>query len=300
MAKFRQYNIQLLPLNSRTTEEVGIEGYKRFFDLFKEKTSEAYKQKQMAGMAKPLINDTYICPFVIHTTNEFAFGSFLKFHKAETVTEFYTQERLFEAPQGTTAVSNTHYFRFVFDFDYHRFAVEEKNGRLPGADVMMDTLDHFLRRIADHAFPHHTLTINLISDESSLNDVLAEGNQFGPVHVKIAFPNSKRLTETLRELKDINAHSMEANVSPARGARMLGLPNYIRDLIKNAATYGEAKITYFRECADDASSKIRRFIYSTSKHPRWVSLRQRKNEEDFEFVRRVCRSIRLRAQRESE
>lgn len=245
MATFRQYNVQLLPLDTHATKEVGIEGYKRLFELLKSRTVEAYKHKRMAEEAKPLANDTFICPFVVHAETTFAYGSFLKFHKAETVTEFYSQEPMFQAPMGTTPVSNTYYFRFVFDYEIHRFAIEEQNGRLPSVDVMSNTIDHFFRNIAEQHFKKHVLTINLISDDRSLKEALDAENEFGPVHVKIAFPNSRRLNETLRELKDLSAHHVEAKVSPARGARMNGLPQYVKDLLVNAAELGEATIVFF-------------------------------------------------------
>lgn len=300
LAKFRQYNIQLLPLDTKHTEEVGVTGYKKLFDLFKAQTSESYKKKKMADEAKVLVNDTFICPFVIHAEENFAYGSFVKFHKAETVTEFYTQQRLFEAPRGTTAVSNSHYFRFVFDYENHRFAIEEGGGRLPSPDVMMDAIQHFLGKLAIHQFPKYVLTLNLISDEKSLSDVLAPGNEFGSIHVKITFPNSRRLTATLSELKELSAHNIEANVSPARGARMSGMPTYIRELLQNAAEFGEAQVTFFKAIPGTAASKFKRMIYSTKNHPRWLSLRQKVREGESDFVKRVWMNLKLLAQRDAE
>lgn len=300
MAKFRQYNIQLLPLDTRKTEEVGLLGYKRLFDLFKQETTRSYKAKKMAGQAKALVNDTFICPFVIHVEEKFAYGKFIKFHKAETVTEFYTNERLFEAQIGTTAVSNTHYFRFMFDYANHRFGIEENNGRLPSPDVMLETLEHFLRDLADKNFPLYTLTLNLISDERTLKEVLAEGNEYGPIHVKLSFPNSRKLTKTLQELKENSVHSIEANMAPARGARMSGLPDYFRDLISSVAEFGEAKIVFFRQVKEKAGLRFQRFFYSTSKHPRWFALRQKRDEAEFDFMKRSWMSMHARAERELE
>lgn len=300
MAKFRQYNIQLLPLDTKKTPEVGIQGYEKLFDLLKQHTAESYKAKKMATEAMPLVHDTFICPFVIHTESQFAYGSFIKFHKAETVTEFYTQERLFEAPSGSTAVVNTFYFRFIFDYANHRFGIEEKGGRLPSPDVMLRTLEHFLQPLAQRYFFKHTFSINLISDERSLNEVLAEGNEFGSVHVKIAFPNSRRLNDTLRELKDLNAHSIEANVGPAKGARMSGLPQYVKDLIRNASELGEATITFFKAIPGETRDRIRRLVYSTKHHPRWMTLRQKAQEAEQDFIRRAWVTMKGRAERESE
>lgn len=299
MAKFRQYNIQLLPLDTKATSEVGIAGYRKLFELLKNQTAKSYKTKRMAEEAKPLINDTFICPFVIHVEENFAYGSFVKFHKAETVTEFYTQERLFEAPKGSTPVSNSHNFRFIFDYKNHRFAIEEGGGRLPSTQVMQDALDLFLRKLASEEFPLHVLTLNLISDEESLNEVLAEGNEYGPIHVKIVFPNSRRLTSTLAELKDLSAHNIEANVSPARGGRMTGMPKYIRELVQNAAEFGEASVTFYKKTRSKTADIFTKMMYSTTSHPKWLAFRQKKSEGEFEFVKRVWMNVKAVAERDA-
>ena len=300
MAKFRQYNLQLLPLDTKSTEEVGVMGYKELFDSFAAQSTNAYKNKSMASEAKTLINDTFICPFVIHTEEKFAYGSFVKFHKAETVTEFYTQKRLFEAPQGTTAVSNTYYFRFVFDFENHRFAIDENGNRLPSPQVMLETLQHFLNQLATRHFPMHVLTANLVSDNESLKAVLDSDNEFGPIHVKIAFPNSRKLNSTLSELKDLNAHSIEANVSPSRSGRMTGIPTYIQELLQNAAELGDATVTFFKKSLSENSIlKYTRKVYSTQQHPRWLTLRQKAKETDYQFMKRTWLNLKALAERDA-
>lgn len=275
-------------------------GYERLFDLFKHQTSESYKKKRMAAEAKSLINDTFICPFVIHVEEKFAYGSFVKFHKAETVTEFYTQQRLFEAPRGTTAVSNTHYFRFIFDYEFHRLAIEEGGGRLPSPDVMLQTLEHFLEKLATHYFKDHTLTLNLISDDRTLSEVLAPETEYGSIHVKITFPNSHKLNSTLRELKDNNAHGIEVKIAPARGARMKGIPAYVRELVEIAPTLGEATITFFKALPNKTKTTFKRMVYSTAHHPLWLALRQKGKEPESDFIKRVWMITKSRAQNETE
>jgi len=295
MAIFRQYNIQLLPLNTKTTDEVGIDGYKKFFEAFKADTTSAYKNKKMAEKAQALKNDTYICPFVVHVEDKFAYGSFLKFHRAETVTEFYSEERLFEAPIGTTAVSNRHIFRFVFDFEWHRFGIEESGGKLPSPNVVEETLHHFLDQLAETTFPKHTLTVNLISDEQSLKQVFARGNEYGAIDVKITFPNSHRLNSTLRELKDFSAHSISAHVAPARGGRMHGIPKYIRELIDKAPDLGTATVVFYKFVSAKVGN-FKRMVYTTAKYPKRLNLRQKKNEDETSFIKRVWMNIKGQAE----
>ncbi|MFA6901473.1 MAG: DUF4747 family protein [Gallionellaceae bacterium] len=294
MAKFRQYNIQLLPLDTRKTPEVGIAGYKNLFALFHAYTTNAYKTKIMANEAKPLANDTYICPFVVHADEKFAYGKFLKYHKAETVTDFYSHARLFEARSGETAIANTHYFNFVFDYEFHRFAIEENGSRLPSPDIMMSTLKHFLERLATQHFPLYEFTLNLISDQQSLKEVLSKGNEFGPIEVSISFPNSHRLTDTLREMKDYNVHHFNAHISPARGARMTGMPKYIREVVMSAAELGKAKITFYKMAfSDQITDGMKRMFYSTSENPLHFILRQKTTEDESGFMKRVWMNLKL-------
>ena len=299
MATFRLYNIQLLPLDTHKTPEVGRDGYRRLFQKFQEATTNSYRGKRMAKEAKPLIHDTFICPFTVHPDEKMAHGSFLKFHNAATVTEFYSKERLFEAERGTTPVSNQRYFRFIFDYSEHRLAIEENNNRLPSPDVMMETLEYFLHPLANRNFPDHVLTVNLISDEHSLMEALDPDNEFGPVKVKLVFPNSRGLNHTLRELKDNNVHHIEASVSPARGARINRLPKYIYELLEKAPDLGEATVVFFKKTLKDkAAQAFKRMTYSTKSHPRRITVRPKKDETEESFLRRVLGVMKGRAENE--
>lgn len=253
----------------------------------------------MAKESKPLINDTYMCPFTVHPEEKFAHGSFLKFHNASTVTEFYSKERLFEAAVGTTPISNQRYFRFIFDYGIHRLAIEENNGRLPSPDAMMETLEYFLSPLAREYFPDHVLTVNLISDQHSLEEAIDPDNEFGPVNVKIVFPNSRGLNATLRELKDNNVHHVEASVSPARGARILNLPNYIHHLLEKAPDLGEANIVFFKKKENNGEvSFLKRMVYSTKNHPKKITIRTKKDETEESFLRRIWGIMKGRAENE--
>lgn len=301
MAKFLQYNIQLLPLDTKKTPEVGIDGYKKLFEYLSTDTSAAFKNKKMASQAMALINDTYICPFTVHANKQFAYGNFVKYHKAETVTDFYDKTPLFKATQEVAAVSNVYYFRFVFDYSCHRFGIEENGSKLPKPVVMLKVLEHFLDKLAKKHFPNHCLTLNLISDQTSLNDALAEGNKFGPVDVKITFPNSQRLNDTLRELKECSAHDIKAHISPERGAQMSKLPTYIRNLVEAAPEFGEATVTFFKAISNnDGVKKFRKKVYSSLKKPRSFVLRQKKSEDEFGFVERAWRFMKALADKNNE
>ena len=44
---FRRFNIQLLPLNSSKTDDVGVEGYKKLFELLGAVVSAAHKPRTL-------------------------------------------------------------------------------------------------------------------------------------------------------------------------------------------------------------------------------------------------------------
>lgn len=296
MAIFRQYNIQVLPLDGRRTDEIGAEGYKKLFEVFSENTTLGYQNKVIDKQAMPLINDSFICPFVVHPYEKFASGSFVKYHKAETVTELYTAKELFVAQEGTTPISNQVYFKFVFDYEFHRFAIEEGAGKLPSAAITLKTLEHFLKGIAESYFPQHTLKINLVSDPESLRDALKAGNEFGVIDLKLTFPNSHKLNAQLKELKSCNTHNVSAHLAPERGARMPDIPNYFKALLKAAPDFGNAKITFFTKVKETSNHFVKK-IYSTFDTPRTFNLRQKKNETEEDFITRIWRNLRDHARK---
>lgn len=107
MASFRLYNIQLLPLDTSTTPEVGTTGYRNLFSLLREASKTARQEKTVIENSFKLPHDTYFTPFTIFPGEKFAEGTWVKFQKAETVVDLYTNESLFTAEKGNAAVSTT-------------------------------------------------------------------------------------------------------------------------------------------------------------------------------------------------
>lgn len=288
MSAFRIYNIQLLPLNTKKTEEVGVEGYLNLFELLQKRVSTRIKDKKIIDYSDPLVNDTFICPFTIHRSldRRYSYGEFIKYHKASEVLDIFTQTTLYSADARSGAVSNIYLFRFVFDHETHRLAIEEQGGKLPNVVRFLKTLEFFLKPIADDYFQDYTLTINLVSDNKQLQQVLKEASYYSKVHVRLTFPNGP-LNEVLKELKDNNVHRVEHSASSERGAMMPGLTKYTKSLLENASKFGEASITYYKNASKTTVEKLNRFTFKTKNFPIKISLRQGVDETDLLYLERV-------------
>lgn len=285
MASFRLYNIQLLPLDTSTTPEVGTTGYRNLFTLLREASKTARQEKTVIENSFKLPHDTYFTPFTIFPGEKFAEGTWVKFQKAETVVDLYTNESLFTAGKGNAAVSNNHYFRFVFDYEIHRLAIEELSGKLPSPMSLLKALTSILQPIADQHFPEHTLTINLVSESKALEAALSEAKGFRHVEVKVTFPNGE-LSHRLRQLKNNNVHVLKAEASSDKDALMPSLPDFILDMVRASSDYGRAKFTYVKE------RLARRQVFSTEEYPEKVRLRAKKNEQEASFIERVWSKLR--------
>lgn len=295
MAQFRQYNIQLIPKDTRQAGDIGPKGYAKFIEKFQEYVHGVYRNKQILENAAPLVNESYIFPFHVITKDlNFSYGTFVKFHRAEIVTELYSSEPLFEAPPGKTAVTSKYEFRFVFNYESHIFAIEERNGRLPSAAKLLGALESFFSSAAAY-FPEHVLKVCLISDKKTLREVLRTGNEYGPVHISLTFPNGKFLNSTLQNLRNSNAHTVDLKIAPERGIRMPEIPLFAKELLTSAIRYGKAKLIFYKKItaqADKSSvTKYEKKSYSSMENPQHLRLRQNIKEDDFSFLQRVWRTI---------
>lgn len=289
MAAFRLYNIQLLPLDTARIPEVGAAGYRLLFELLRESSLAAHEAKTLVDSSYKLPHDTYFAPFTIVAGDKFAEGKWVKFQRAETVVDLYTNKNLYTAGKGDAAVSNNHIFRFVFDYEVHRLAVEENGSKLPSPSSLLKALTSILKPVADRHFPEHTLTVNLVSESKALEAALAEAAGFRHVEVRVTFPNGE-LSDRLRQLKENNVHVVKAEASSDKGALMPKLPDFILDMVRASTEYGRSKFTYFKKKLSG------RQVFSTEAYPEKVRLRVKKNEQEAAFMERVLAKVRGTAQ----
>lgn len=290
MANFRVYNIQLLPLDSRTTPEVGVKGYQKLFSRLNASVHKHIQEKRALEFSDTLSHETYIFPFFIHAEKEefIAHGSFVRFHRAETVQDLYTNEALYTENPGNTAVSNIYLLRFVFDYEKHLLAIEELGGRLPSPLRFQKTLQHFFKPIANEYFDKYTLTVNLVSESKKLSQVLREAKGFSRIHVKLTFNNGSMLDDVLDELKENNVHFIEHTASAGSGAVMPKPTQYMYKLLNYSTKFGEASVTYFKQKKNGAKNALTKVVYQTKNFPKKFRMRQGVDESDLDFLRRAA------------
>jgi hypothetical protein len=285
---FQAYNIQLLPLDTSKVEEVGVAGYKKLLQKLSDSFTKAVQEKRLLQEAYTLVNDTYFCPFVIHPRDKYSVGSLVKFHKAETVQDLYTQEDLYIKSGTATPVSNIYLFRFLFDFKHHLLLIEESRGRLPAPAKMEKALTYFFAPVAERFFQEHSLTINLISEDKTLKKVLKDADGFSHIDVKLTFPNGPNvLPNALEELRGKNIHKVELSLSAAKNAQIPEPTSYMSALLEHVSRYGEATISYYKKVVKGPKEVFRRLRYSTKTNPKRVVVRQGVDEDDEDFLKRA-------------
>jgi hypothetical protein len=289
MASFRQYNIQLLPSNDLVPEEVGIEGYRSLFEQLSYGVKERRQKRELLPYSFELIHDTYICPFEVGTEGSYGQGCFIRFHKAETVQDLYTNEELFTATDGSAPVSNSFRLRFIFDYAMHTLAIEEQGGKLPAPLKFESVLLHFLNPIAKSHFSGYELTVNLVTDEKSLEQVLREAVGYYSVDIHMTFQNGQGTNACVNELKEKLVHRIELKTSAARGSLMTELTEYAQALLQHVNKLGQTTISYAKKISDTVT---RREQYKSKNFPKRFQIRQSHDELDDEFLERAANVLR--------
>ncbi|WP_288492114.1 DUF4747 family protein [uncultured Pseudomonas sp.] len=288
MACFRIYNIQLLPNDSAKIGEVGKEGYKTLFTELKKKVVTAKRARKLDPLAYILVNDTRFAPFSISLKSKYATGEWIKFQSTDSLDDLYSDENLFKKKHGTAPISNKKNFTFLFDYETHRFAIDEYSNNLPSPATCLEALEKTFEPLSKEFFPDYTLTITLVSDSQKLDEVLANPHGFKRAEAKITFPNGNELTKLLRQFKRNSIHLAEAKVSTAGDGVIKKLPLYVKAMIEAAPDYGHAKITYLVK----QGTTLRNKIFSTEKYPLKIKLKDIKNEQESGFFDRLLTRIR--------
>lgn len=276
MAKFRIYNVQLLP-QAEGIDEVGASGYRRLFAAFRDLNRQYLSSKTQKQFHFALGGDSYMAP-----NDDFRFpagyvsGNFVRYTTTEKLTELQSGKTLFRA-QGKTAVASQRLFPFVFDTKRHFLAIDGTS--LPKGSLFVSALEQFLRPVAEKYFANHTLTINLISRANALEDVFRTATAYRTVDVVLSFPNGHETERLLRELKETKT---QLNVHASGGGtqgRMSGVPEFLKDMLRAAVTFGSAKMNYF--VPPSSGKKIGHWeTYNSEDTPVTFTVRHSPNDAD--------------------
>lgn len=284
MPQFKYYNVQLLPLNTKTTGNVGVEGYRELFRAVGESVRTAIKEKQLESIAAPLRNDMYFVPFRVNIGTEFACGEFLKFNHIDALRDLYTGDEVQRVGHGVT--NKRYSFDFAFDFKRHILAIARAKG-LPTANPLIEAIDTIVTDRASALFPQHTVRVIELTESESLEAALtAEG--YKRVEVTVTFSNSDETEEELesileQDLRENNVHDVQHVEKSAKDTSMSGMSRMARGLVGLATKYGNATIRYIK----DQTTKL----YQMKDHPVMIEVKRTSDDADMDFYKKVYRSI---------
>lgn len=290
MAKFRIYNIQLLP-QEEGVGEVGRAGYRKLFAEFRDMNRYHLSRKTQAQFHFALSSDSFLAPHKeFRFPSGYVYGNFLRYTTTEELTELQSGKTLYKPPRGKTAVASQKRFPFVFDTARHYLAVD--GTALPKGDTFVQALTKFLEPVTKKFFPHHSLTINLISQANALEDILKSATAYRVVEVSLAFPNGHDTEKLLRELRDSKTQlNVRASAVGGQRGRMSSVPDFLKDMLRAAVTHGSAWMTYLRPPAP--GQKTGRWeTYNSADTPVTFSVRHSANDVDeAEFFERVHKKL---------
>lgn len=291
MAKFRIYNIQLLPQDD--VEEVGVSGYKRLFARLRDENQSHLSANTHLNFHYPLKTDggdIYIGPWDFHFPSGYVTGHFVRYRKTDKVTALTTGKTLFES-KGKPAVSTKHEIPFVFDANRHLFAIDAGGNLLPSADAFVKTLFHLLGSVAAKHFPNHTLTINLISRAKGLEEVFNTAVSYKTAFVYLNGPNGDDALDVLGEMRDSKMHKLTLDVSGGDG-RMIKLPEFVKKILRSVPGHGWSTLSYFVSEGKPSEGKTRLQTYDSREQPLTFTMRHGSSDKDEEgFLLRAADTL---------
>jgi hypothetical protein len=290
MAKFRIYNVQLLP-NDQSAGEVGVAGYKKLFAKFRDATTAARSSKALSAYHRRIGRDGFFGPMEFHVEKGYVWGHFVRYTKTDQVDDLYTRQRLYTGKAGRLGVSTVKEILFLFDCKQHYFAIEEAGNSIPKPTDLAPMLEQYLGPIAEENFPEHELHVMLVADRSSLDAVLQRAVAFSRIEIDLTFPNGPT-EDTLEQLKVARMQKFTVVASPGKSGKISkNLPDFVVDLLKGAMTYGKTKLGFY--VPDSAKpSELKRTSYSSESSPLTFEKRQSANESDDAFAQRCVDELR--------
>lgn len=152
MAKFRIYNVQLLP-NDEETREVGYRGYRRLADNLRKVTARHFRSKSLLQFHHQIRTDLFLGPYDIYVHDDFAYGDFIRYTRSDNVSDLYTSRRLYKASASATGISNDKRIPFVFDYRSHRLAIDQGSGLLTSPRISSIHWKDFFSQSPLHYIP---------------------------------------------------------------------------------------------------------------------------------------------------
>lgn len=288
MAKFRIYNVQLLP-NENGINEVGVAGYRKLFSKLRDLNQRHLRARTLPQFHHRLPGDAFLGPLDFNFPSGFVYGDFARYTKADEVTELTSGKTLYRAKGRVAAVTTKRLIPFVFDTRNHFFAIDEAGGSLPKPAVFTGVLRRFLEEVASENFPGHTLTVTLVSKVNALEKVFAEAVAYKTVDLTMAFPNGHPAEKLLDQLRETKTQQLKIHASAGQKGRMSGIPDFLKTLLRAAAGLGQTHVSYFVQAPDAAPGVTRREVFNSDDTPYTFIVRHSSNDtNDYDFFSRVA------------
>lgn len=265
MAMFKFYNVQLLPMDSATTSEVGHDGYCRLFKALESQIAYVRANGlKLSSIAVQMRGEMYFAPFSVNDReyasddpskpNKIIHGYFLKFDDIDTLVDTNSGDLLYKSKGNT---SNKRFeLEFVFDPVTHTLALQDARG-LPTRRPLIDALNEMLSRHVTQLFKEYSLEIEELTSADSLQELLDLSKKgYKSYNGHITFSNSgdfrDLLEDSLRddaekveqELKQKNVARWEAKFRSFKDGLMSDLPFSAKVQMVLATQYGNAEVTY--------------------------------------------------------
>lgn len=265
MAIFKFYNIQLLPMDTSKTSEVGVEGYCSLFSAIGTQIAEVRKKGfKLSSIAARMHGEMYFAPFSVtikdypsndaNKPNKLVHGYFLKFDDVDELVDTESGELEYRSDGNTS--SKRFQLEFVFDPINHIMAIHDTKG-LPSKNPLIAALKDMLDGYAHRLFPEHSLEIEELTAADSVQEFFEEPKQgITSYSGKVTFSNSDKWDEDLseefrpeallveQELKELSVGKWETKFSAFKDSLMSDLPRSAKIQMILATLYGNAEARY--------------------------------------------------------
>lgn len=289
MAKFRIFNVQLLP-NEDGIDEVGRSGYRKLFSGLKAINSTHLKASTHTSYHYKVATDTFIGPYDFNFPSGYVYGYFVKYAKASEITELRTGRTLYRAHRSGKEVSGVVKIPYVFDTDRHLLAID--GAALPKSEFFVEALIKFFSPVQEASFPNHELTVNLVSRANAIEQVFQTALSYKVVELNLSFRNGPASDALLAELKESKTHQVSVRASAGPQGRMSRVPEFIKELLRAASSLGWSRITYFVQEPNAVSGAPKKATFDSREAPLTFAARHSSSDtSEAEFFERVSEKL---------
>ncbi|MCH8620414.1 DUF4747 family protein [Undibacterium sp. TS12] len=287
MAKFKIYNIQLLPTGD--AEEVGIRGYKKLFSELRDLNAKHLSSQTHLNFHYQVSRDIYIGPFEFNFPAGYVTGHFVRYRNTEKVTDLATGKTLFKAKNGKGGVVTRKDIPFVFDARRHFLAID--SALQISTENFISALQQLLKPIASEHFHQYDLTVNLISKPNELENVFNTAVSYKTVSIHLNGPNGGDALDVLGEMRDTKMQTLVLDVSAGSG-RMPRLPEFVKRMLRSVVGHGWSTVSYFVQDGGPDEQRERLQNYDSREQPRTFIVHHSTNDtSDTEFFARVAHRL---------